>query len=74
VRYVDFRDSIQDELTRTPGGLTWPELKERLALPYERPCPIWLARLGEEIGLRRERRPRGPALWRLDQGATESSN
>ena len=53
MRYVEFRDSIRKELRRRRRGLTWVELRERLKLPYERPCPEWVKQLEKEIGLRR---------------------
>jgi hypothetical protein len=53
MRYVDFRDIIQKELRKNPAGLTWAELRERLDLPYERPCPTWVRRMEQEVGLSR---------------------
>ena len=51
MRYVDFRDAIQQELLHSPEGQTWADLRDRLALPYERPCPTWTRCLEREIGL-----------------------
>jgi hypothetical protein len=53
MRYVDFRDSIGNELRRHRRGLTWAELRDRLKLPYDRPCPTWVKQLEQDIGLRR---------------------
>ena len=53
MRYFEFRDAIEGELKRHRGGRTWKELRDRLALPYPRPCPTWVARLEREIGLER---------------------
>jgi hypothetical protein len=64
MRYIDFRDAIDAELRANPGGLTWPELKQRLDLPYERPCPTWVKRLETEIGLSREKGPGRALVWR----------
>ena len=55
MRYDDFRDAIRNELRRTRAGLTWAQLRDRLRLPYDRPCPSWTARLEKEIGLSRGR-------------------
>lgn len=63
MRYTDFKEAILSELGRHPDGLTWMELKLRLVLPYERPCPTWVRRLEEEIGLVRTRNQSGPAIW-----------
>jgi hypothetical protein len=55
MRYVEFRDAIQSELRRAPAGLTWADLKKRLNLPYDSPCPEWVKQMEQEIGLSRER-------------------
>ena len=60
MRYEDFRNAIRTELRRTPTGLTWPQLQARLALPYARPCPTWVKRLEQEIGLTRTKGPPPP--------------
>jgi len=63
--YTEFRDAIRDHLRSHPEGATWAELRDRLALPYQRPCPTWTANLEEELGLDRSER-RGRALvWKL---------
>jgi hypothetical protein len=64
MRYVEFRDSIRDELCRHPG-LTWAELRDRLSLPYDRPCPTWVKWLERDIGLSRAKGA-GPAyVWHV---------
>ena len=55
MRYLEFRDAIHKELLQNPAGLTWAELKGRLDLPYNQPCPEWLRRMEEEVGLSRAR-------------------
>lgn len=65
MRYVDFRDSIQTELRRNPEGLTWPQLRDRLSLPYQSPCQEWVLRLEQEIGLKRTKRTRRAYTWIL---------
>lgn len=57
MRYTEFRDAIRQALLAHPEGLTWPQLKTSLNLPYERPCPNWVGRLGKEIALTRKGRP-----------------
>jgi hypothetical protein len=66
VRYTEFRDAIRGALRRTRSGLTWVQLRNRLDLPYDRPCPNWTRRLEDEIGLSRKKGPTGKSLvWRL---------
>jgi hypothetical protein len=65
MRYTDFRDSIRHELSHCPKGLTWQELKSRLQLPYDRPCPTWTRQLETEIGLRRTKSTGRSFLWTL---------
>lgn len=68
MRYTEFRDLIQSELRRHPAGLTWVELKTRLRLPYDRPCPTWTRQLEEEIGLRRVPGKGRAKVWGVDTG------
>lgn len=65
MRYMDFRAAIEKELRRHPGGRTWAELRDRLALPYERPCASWTRSLEREIGLVRAKGDGRSFLWRL---------
>jgi hypothetical protein len=53
VKYTEFRDQVRSALRGRKRGLTWAELRERLDLPYDRPCPNWTRRLEQEIGLTR---------------------
>ena len=64
MRYIEFRDAIQGELVRCPEGLTWIQLKNRLALPYDRPCPSWVKQLEKEIGLSRTRGNERAYVWK----------
>lgn len=52
MRYTEFRDSVRAAL-RDGGSQTYRELQARADLPYERPCPAWVAQLEQEIGLQR---------------------
>ena len=62
MRYVDFRNAILRELRRKQSGLTWAELRDRLELPYDRPCPEWVRRM-EESGLERVKGPGRALVW-----------
>lgn len=65
MRYAEFRDAIKEELLRKPDGRTWAELRDHLALPYERPCPEWTACLEREIGLVRRKGEGRAFVWKL---------
>jgi predicted transcriptional regulator len=65
MRYVDFRDSICRELRRNPEGLTWPELRLRLSLPYKSPCSEWVKRMERENGLVRKPGTGRAYVWRV---------
>jgi hypothetical protein len=65
MRYVEFREAIHKELMGNPEGLTWVELKQRLGLPYEQPCPTWVKRMEQEIGLTRARGAKRAFLWKI---------
>jgi len=65
MRYVDFRDAIRHELEYHPAGLTWAQLQDRLALPYDRPCPAWTKQLEKEIGLRRIKGGGRALVWQV---------
>src|SRR5256885_17181793 len=65
MRYEQFRDVICRALRRSPGGLTWTQLRERLKLPYERPCPSWVGRIEREEGLTRRVEGTRAKTWSL---------
>jgi hypothetical protein len=65
MKYIEFREAIQQELNDNPGGLTWIQLRDRLSLPYERSCQTWIAKLETEIGLKRESRVHGALIWKV---------
>jgi hypothetical protein len=67
--YVEFRDSIADELRRTRAGLTWAQLQQRLALPYDRPCPTWTKQLEHDIGLTRVKGQGRALVWKVGHRA-----
>ena len=74
MRYVEFKAAIQQHLLRRRQGATWPELRETLALPYDRPCPEWTRRLESEIGLLR--RPGGgrALVWEIPSAPTAKAH
>ena len=63
--YQAFRDTIRAALNEQESGLTWAQLRDQYALPYERACPTWTRQLEEEIGLRREKGSGRALVWRL---------
>jgi hypothetical protein len=65
MRYVEFKKIIKDELRKTPDGLTWVELRDRLNLPYIQPCPTWIKQLEDEIGLTRVKGSGRALVWKL---------
>lgn len=67
MRYVEFRDAVRAALRRNPAGLTWMELKQRLELPYDHPCPSWVKRLEEEVGLSRVKGTGRAYVWTVPQ-------
>lgn len=65
MHYTEFKAAIQQHLKRKREGATWVELREALALPYERACPEWTRRLEEEIGLVRRKGAGRALVWRI---------
>jgi hypothetical protein len=65
MRYLEFRNAIEEELLQNRAGLTWAELKERLNLPYRQPCPEWVKCMEEEVGLSRARGTGRAYVWRI---------
>jgi hypothetical protein len=65
MRYDEFKAAIHQHLKRNRHGATWLELRETLALPYDRPCPEWTHRLETEIGLIRRKGTSRALVWEL---------
>ena len=63
--YAEFKQSIHSKLRNNVSGMTWSDLKESLDLPYGRPCPEWLKRLENEIGLVRRKGSGRTLIWQL---------
>lgn len=63
--YIQFKDLIATDLRKNPSGFTWNELKVRLKLPYDRPCPTWVARMETEIGLTRTKGAGRAYVWTI---------
>gem|GEM_PF-321731 len=65
MKYIEFRDLIKTELIKNPEGCTWTELRNWLALPYERACPTWVQKLENEIGLKRSKGMGRALVWKI---------
>ena len=65
MRYVEFREAIENELRKNPEGLTWVKLRDRLRLPYDQPCGSWTRRLEDEIGLSRLKGSGRAYVWKV---------
>jgi len=65
MRYLEFKNTIQRHLHKHPNGATWPELRDALSLPYDRPCPEWTRQLEKEIGLVRRKGSGRSLVWSL---------
>lgn len=66
MQYTEFRDTVREALGKNTTGLTWVELRERYALPYDRPCPTWVRQLEAEIGLTRKKGSGRALVWQLN--------
>ena len=62
--YAQFKDSIHRCLRQNPDGFRWVELRDKLHLPYERPCPEWTRRLENEMGLVRRKGKGRAFVWK----------
>lgn len=65
MHYAEFKAPVQKHLKRNRKGATWNELREKLSLPYDRPCPEWTHRLENEIGLTRNKSSGRALIWQL---------
>ena len=70
--YVEYSKAIRDELRRNSAGLTWSELRERLRLPYDSPCPAWTRRMEAELGLSRTRGSGRAYVWTVPRPRTNA--
>jgi hypothetical protein len=68
--YLEFKTSIQHHLEKHSTGATWAELRDRLDLPYDRPCPEWTRRLEKDIGLLRQKGSGRSLCWTLHSTGT----
>ncbi|QIF00322.1 hypothetical protein [Roseimicrobium sp. ORNL1] len=71
--YAEFKSAIQHHLRKNRQGATWVELREALALPYDRACPEWTRRLEEEIGLVRRKGSGRALVWVLSSSSAAPS-
>ena len=65
MKYLEFKQRIEAELRRNPAGLTWNEIRDRLDLPYDRPCPTWLKQLEDDIRLSRAKGSGRALVWTI---------
>jgi hypothetical protein len=65
MKYLEFVQSIVEELRKNPSGLTWIELKSFLDLPYPIPCQTWIAKMEHENGLIREKGSSRALIWKV---------
>ena len=65
MKYVEFKESIQNALLENPDGLTWQELKNGLKLPYKFPCQTWIYQLEEEKNLVRSLGNGNAFIWKI---------
>jgi hypothetical protein len=65
MKFIEFQAVILFELKENPAGFTWKQLKVRLDLPYNNPCPTWVKKLEEEIGLQRVKGKGRALVWKL---------
>ena len=70
--YIAFREAVRSALGEAPAPLTRRDLRAAEPLSYERPGPIWVARLEHEIGRRREPGPSRATLWSLSPSSQTS--
>jgi hypothetical protein len=63
--YTTFKETVRAGLLAHPDGMTWPELKTRLRLPYARPCPEWTRRLEQDIHLVRRKGAGQALVWSI---------
>jgi hypothetical protein len=74
MRYTEFKAAIQQHLQQNRNGATWLELRETLALPYDRPCPEWTRRLESEIGLIRRKSSGRSLVWEIPPTANSKTH
>ena len=65
MHYEKFIELIQNELVKHPDGLTWVELKNKLNLPFDRPCQTWIYQMEQEIDLTRSRKTQRTYIWKI---------
>lgn len=63
--YEEFKNIVKEELTKSPKGLTWTQIRKRRPELYQRwPANQWVRQMEKDIGLIRER-VKGTPIWRL---------
>jgi predicted transcriptional regulator len=72
MKYVEFVQSIMQELQNNPSGLTWVELKSRLHLPYSIPCQTWINKMEQENGLVRDKGSGRALIWKIQKSNNQA--
>ena len=63
--YEKFKQIIEEELKKSPDGLTWTQIRERRPELYQKfPANQWVKQMEKDIGLSRSKRA-GKTIWKL---------
>ena|SRR5579875_3039505 len=63
--YEQFRDQVKQTLQFQDNGMTWSQIRERLALDQVVPNNKWVRQLEKDIGLERVKGKDNIILWRI---------
>lgn len=63
--YEQFRDQVKQTLQFQDNGMTWSQIRERLALDQVVPNNKWVRQLEKDIGLERVKQKDNIILWRI---------
>ncbi|KXB01931.1 hypothetical protein AKJ45_00935 [candidate division MSBL1 archaeon SCGC-AAA261F19] len=63
--YKEFRNTIKEVLSSAEEPMTWTEIKKKAKLKQKVPNNVWVRKMEKDIGLVRERSPKG-TIWRLE--------
>lgn len=64
--YEEFKQIVEEELRKTPDGLTWTQIRKRRPEIYQKfPANRWVRRMEKDIRLIRSRKA-GKTIWRLE--------
>ena len=64
--YESFAEAVERVLTEEQAGLTWSKIREASGLPHKRPSPLWVHRLENEHGLKRDKDSKSSQIiWKM---------